>query len=103
MMQVVNLKWIFFSLFVFTAYPVISQEIIPTNNMGGYTINYTPQNNISKNKSIKISGIVYDIESSELIQSSEIRFLCKKVKTNKKGEYQFFVIQKKIQKKSINS
>lgn len=91
MMQVVSIKWIFFGLFIFFTSKGISQEIIPTNNKGGYTLNYTAQEGINKKESIIIFGVVYDVKSLELIQASKIRFLCKDAKTNEKGEYKIVV------------
>lgn len=88
-MQVVNIKILILIWISLTSMDAVGQDLTPTNNLGGYTMNSKfPQNNNNEDP-IVIMGKVKDLESGKAIPFAKIKYLCSKMNVNDKGEFKF--------------
>lgn len=88
-MKPFNLIVIFFTyLFLIISCSTIKNELIPTNNIGGYKIELKNNSNIDSTE-IHFFGKVIDVATEKPISNAQLTFGCLKYETSSNGEYSF--------------
>ncbi len=82
--------------FLFASFSMKSQTLLPTNNKGGYTLQKISGK--TNNTTIRINGKAMNLKDNSEISDAKITFICTKVITNKKGEYEFLMRNNDLEK-----
>lgn len=67
----------------------VKDSLIPTNNKGGYKINFFENSSTIKPKEINIYGSVVDVSNNNPINNVELTIGCYKSLTSSNGKYSF--------------
>jgi hypothetical protein len=90
-MQGVNMKMLLFVLIQMMVHIGLAQELKPTYNKGGYTIEFKEKIKSNKADSSNICGQVFNVATNEKIVSAKIEIPCLSTSSNIEGEYYLYL------------